>query len=403
MAFIDYNTKDILALFREQFTAQTGKPFQIGSQEFTLSAVFSYVLGVLINNANASANNRFIETAQGKHLDAIASTFGLSRHDNPRFNAGIDVEYSGTAPLNINISGIPFTLNSEASIGKYKVYQSTISMQAASPDWDFLDAEIAQILPGANPLTHIYPEKTDFEAYNSDFEGDNAFRQYIYTHNALSKGTAPFFEQYTKEAHPGVRDVRVVRQSESEFVAGTVKICVLLSDILTGDYKNVVLNIIRSRLADDNIKIVGQNIELVECEAASIGLGRSFDIMYSLKYAETLQIAGVTRSIMDLHARTVRDFYLKQITNKIGAPFNDSELESMFVRPLKAIDGIKEYIYTLSDGERIYNAICEVSALSSCRTTGDGSPAKDEILNPGKNKHFVFDNNSTYLHVGVVR
>ena len=78
LSFINLSTNDILDIFRSAYFAQYGDTLRIGSEEFAAASIFSYAMSVLFAAMNDSAKQRFLETATGEYLDAIAATYGIT-------------------------------------------------------------------------------------------------------------------------------------------------------------------------------------------------------------------------------------------------------------------------------------------------------------------------------------
>ena len=101
LQLLNYTTSEILDLFKNAFYSQHGTPMFIGSDDFAASAAFSYVLGVLTNAINVSSNERFIESATGQFLDAIAAVNGLSRPNPAQASALFSLTMANTGTLDI--------------------------------------------------------------------------------------------------------------------------------------------------------------------------------------------------------------------------------------------------------------------------------------------------------------
>ena len=73
------NPNQILEQFQNAYYNQIGRRMQIGSEEYTLSSIFTYVLSLYSGLINQSYKNQLIESASGEFLDNIAQRYGLSR------------------------------------------------------------------------------------------------------------------------------------------------------------------------------------------------------------------------------------------------------------------------------------------------------------------------------------
>ena len=73
------NPTEILENFRNAYYNQIGVPMQIGSEEYTLSSVYSYVMSAYAALVNQSYKNQVLATASGEFLDNIGKRYGLTR------------------------------------------------------------------------------------------------------------------------------------------------------------------------------------------------------------------------------------------------------------------------------------------------------------------------------------
>ena len=96
---LSYTPSEILDLFKTSFYEAHVTPMIIGSDDFTASATFSYVLSVLTNAINVAGDQRFLESATGEYLDAIAGSLGLSRPSPSRANAVFHLKPVATLTL----------------------------------------------------------------------------------------------------------------------------------------------------------------------------------------------------------------------------------------------------------------------------------------------------------------
>lgn len=86
---INTNPNQILENFQTAYYDQINRRMQIGSEEYTLASIFTYVLSVYSALINQSYKNQRIESASGEFLNSIADRYGLSRtpevYSNPFF------------------------------------------------------------------------------------------------------------------------------------------------------------------------------------------------------------------------------------------------------------------------------------------------------------------------------
>ena len=78
---LQLDVQGIMNLFRDAYYNAYGETMRIGSVEFQTASIFSYAVAVLINSMNDASKQRWLATATGEYLDAIAETYGLVRPD----------------------------------------------------------------------------------------------------------------------------------------------------------------------------------------------------------------------------------------------------------------------------------------------------------------------------------
>ena len=75
----DLDTKYLFNSIKDQYKAETGSDLEIGSNEFAIASAVAYVFGGIVNRFNDMAANRYIDTARGEYLDALAKNLGVTR------------------------------------------------------------------------------------------------------------------------------------------------------------------------------------------------------------------------------------------------------------------------------------------------------------------------------------
>ena len=90
------DVQGIMNLFRDAYYNAYGETMRIGSVEFQTTSIFSYAVSVLINSMNDASKQRWLATATGEYLDAIAETYGLARPDG--YHATVEVRVVARNP-----------------------------------------------------------------------------------------------------------------------------------------------------------------------------------------------------------------------------------------------------------------------------------------------------------------
>lgn len=364
--FLEYNAKSLFQLFQNKYISETGNQLIIGSEEYTIISVFVYVLAVLASSANRNANNRFIETAQGEHLDAIASGFGLYRSKLPDMNARIDLKfYSLRDALQVRsfeLAGVRF--NGRRISGLFVTFEADAPLTQPSPSTLELQQEIGRIFPLIRiaVVSPIYPEGFYTDENNAPLSfpytlaGDAAFREYIKTHNALTRGTAAHFEQVARDLHPNIIDARTIRQGEQGFVPGDVKILVLTDTTQGADHEKIILDTVKEYFTKDENHLLGQdNIKTIPVSkviAPRMGIAAH----YPDSFFNTIVVNDEDLRLCDIHFNYCLAEYNRKIL-KIGAGWNDTEFIQLLCTPITEFRYIKD-LYPVE----VYEALAGVAA-----------------------------------------
>jgi uncharacterized phage protein gp47/JayE len=75
---LNLSVEEMLDAFKTAYYDKFGSTMKIGSDEFAVSSIMSYCLAVFFAKANDAFKQRFIDTATGQFLDAIALTYGIT-------------------------------------------------------------------------------------------------------------------------------------------------------------------------------------------------------------------------------------------------------------------------------------------------------------------------------------
>ena len=191
---INISPSELLNLLKSAYYEQTGETIQIGSDEFATAATQSYVWSVLLNDINNATQNRFIDTATGSFLDAIAANYGIySRPNGYHSTTMITLTLTAdgiTIPANAVViqdsQGNQFTNPYEfyASTGTGSNYALFQAVDAGSKYNGIPVGEITEIVSGGEYITAAVNETmtaggTDGFPYTT--EGDNAYREWLKT------------------------------------------------------------------------------------------------------------------------------------------------------------------------------------------------------------------------------
>ena len=268
MKLFDDTSKGILENFQNAYLSQIGKRMTIGSEEYILSSIFTYVLASYVALINKAYDNRFLDTASGVYLNNIAKQYNLDRKPisfgNPFFEGTFSFDlpmYYAAGEYEINLAGhtyknvLPISAQTVNTFNRFVCTEEHSEYLDAKTIEEALAANNAYI--AGNGLQNCAPEMTD----------DNEFREYIKQNKRLySPGIAESFEAAAKSYADYVLDAKVLRQSEvSYFEPGKVILMLKVNDnkIINEFANNGLDQVSLQKVIDDlNILVVGQTLEI---------------------------------------------------------------------------------------------------------------------------------------------
>ena len=316
---INTNSNEILEQFQNAYYNQIGRRMQIGSEEYTLSSIFTYVLSLYSGLINQSYRNQRIDTASGEFLDNIAQRYGLSRtpevYSTPFFE-GKFIFKTGS-----EFYGRDYPPNAfELIIGDH-VYKNSngftartnrlIRFTCTETHTDYMTSseiidELKKIKDSDGNLVFMSNNMT-----NSDITdllsvaqplNDDEFRKYVNESKYLyTPGIAGSFEALAKNAFgKNVNDARVRVQGDVGFVAGNVDIfCKPFSYFNNREFVNIVKELDLPALPEivkrKGLAVVGQTVrvypasEVIDSRSYSFYVPRAYNvdeykILYRMKF-----------------------------------------------------------------------------------------------------------------------
>lgn len=303
---LNTNPTDLLETFQSAYFNQIGRRMQIGSEEYTLSSVFTYVLSLYSGLINNSYKNQKIETASGEFLDNIAQRYGLSRtpevYSKPFFE-GKFIFKSGS-----EVYGRDYPPNSfEIKIGNH-IYKNSngfiarsnrlIRFTCTETHTDYLTSseileEIKQIKDSEDNLIFLsnYMQDSDLTDLLSVAQplSDEDFRNYISNSKYLYvPGIAGSFEALAKNAFgKNINDARVRVQGDLGFVPGFVDIfCKPFSYFNAREFIELVKELdiptLPEIIKEKGLAVIGQNVRVFA--ASEIIDSRSYSFYVPLAY-----------------------------------------------------------------------------------------------------------------------
>lgn len=373
MKILDITAKNILENFQTAYFNQTNKRMIIGSEEFTLSSIFSYTLEGFTGLLNKSYKNAFTATAEGEYLDNLAARYGLSRHaeqwTNPYFGCrfkclqtDIAGEYAVGA-ISMELGGYKYTNSTKVAYNRNTGLMSCI-MKADRRHNDYMLAadiktQVTECIFGSTraPIEIDNIAGLGLQQCGTYYENDELFRTYIQSAKYIyTAGTAPAFESVAKAYGDCILDAKCATQNENTenstyYYAGYVDLYIK---------PDVTLLAILQALG---------NTDYVTNELKTIMTG---DPLHTLTIGQQLRVHLADRYVPPLHAISVKlpermrgwswelsdrtwevadavniklsglIYYYNNKKLKIGDPLFWTEFQQDLVNPLSALSSRKE-------------------------------------------------------------
>ena len=239
---LNTNPNAILEDFQTAYYNQIGKRMTIGSEEYVLSSVFTYVLSLYAGLVNQSYKNQNINTASGEFLDNLASRYNLSRtpevYSNPWFEGRFyfnSSSYRGRSfdvgELQIVVGDHKYTNSTKISSAVDNVLIRFICLEAHK---DYLSkSELIGALKqvedqaGAKVFVEMYLTNyniSEMQSVSNELS-DDELREYIRENRQLYiPGVAGAFEALAKSSSKDIVDARVRVQGDVGFRPGYVEL-----------------------------------------------------------------------------------------------------------------------------------------------------------------------------------
>ena len=214
----------------------------IGSEEYVLSSVFTYVLSLYAGLINNSYKNQNIDTASGEFLDNLASRYNLSRtpevYSNPWFEGRFyfnSSSYRGRSfdvgELRITVGEHEYTNSTRISSAADNVLIRFICLEAHK---DYLSkSELIEALKQVEDSdnTKVFAEMyltnynvSEMQSISTELS-DDELREYIKENRQLYvPGVAGSFEALAKSSSKDITDARVRVQGDVGFRPGYVEL-----------------------------------------------------------------------------------------------------------------------------------------------------------------------------------
>lgn len=334
LTFIDWKTSDILEDIKTQYKANTGNELIIGSNEFAIASVVAYILGVAKERFNAMAKQRYLSTANGEYLDAIAETLGIgSRPKDYKARCTVRVTNFEPAPLGISKG---FLISDDNG----HIFQSMYYFDVAAED--YLDvmfesvtsdtsnnnipvSAIKNLIDGDDTVMKVRNVSISLGADPEPFpytdEGDNLFREYIKsTYQGISSaGSFYTYRKLALECDPRVDDAYVLKSGDTGFETGKVKIFWSNAEIggridNSAEFMRIhISGYIKTYIDESNLKALNDIIETAQYASAARTTNCQYSIFYDYRKYDWTFISEIVEK-----AKTE---YCDYIRKHMGQPF----------------------------------------------------------------------------------
>ena len=349
------DVQGIMNLFRDAYYNAYGETMRIGSVEFQTASIFSYAVAVLINSMNDASKQRWLATATGEYLDAIAETYGLVRPDG--YHATVKVHVVARNP--VDTMTIPEgTIVISDQEGRYKFSNAFEFQLSNSTDTVFraMDAgseyngipvgKLNKIVSGTAYTTSC-SNTTESSGGTDPMTDDEVFRAWLKTEirTLAGAGTYLAYEARAKNADSRIVDVHVVQQGEEGYEKGKVQIIVLPS--FDYDGWDAIRAIVQNACADPSFRPVGDFVQTRIAET------QNFDCPYICKVSYPARFEPLANE----RNNRIKDEYNEYLRQKIGRAFSYSDFCARLCE--KDVNGVYalDAAFYSSDKEYVFNPL----------------------------------------------
>lgn len=326
---LQIDPQELIDLLKGAYYEQTGTTLQIGSDDFASASASAYVWSVLLNRINDATQNRFIATATGTYLDAIAENYGIEArpagyHARAKFHLtltvdGIDIPQGGIVVA--DQSGNQFT-NPWAFYASSSGGTDDAVLEAVEPGtaYNGIPANsITAIVEGSAYISavanlDITSGGTDGFPYTE--EGDDAYREWLKTEiqSFAGAGTYQAYEARAKNSDPRILGVYVLRQDDDGYEKGKVQI--YIHPDLTLDPDGQCVDIAQHSCEDPSFRPIGDLVVVELSPLTDRDIGKTLQVTYPARFSAI----GASRT------NAIIESYLNELRNTINAPFVFEEL-----------------------------------------------------------------------------
>ena len=312
--------QSVMNLFRDAYYNAYGETMRIGSVEFQTASIFSYALTVLINAMNDASKQRWLATATGEYLDAIAETYGLVRPDG--YHATVKVRVVARNPGDtLTIPEGTIVISDQE--GKYKFANSFEFQMSNSADTVFraVDAgseyngipvgKLNKVVSGTAYTTSC-SNTTESSGGTDPMTDDEVFRAWLKNEirTLAGAGTYLAYEARAKNADSRIVDVHVVQQGEDMYEKGKVQI-IVLPQFDAFDWASI-RDIVQNACSDPSFRPVGDFVQTRVADTQDWACPYICKVSYPARF----------EPLANERNNRIKDEYNEYLRQKIGRAFS---------------------------------------------------------------------------------
>lgn len=369
MDILNTNPNEILERFQNAYYDQIGNRMTIGSEEYTLSSIFTYVMCMYAGLINNSYDNQNLDTANGVFLDNIAARYNLNRtpevYSNPWFEGYFKFDENSIHYNKSYDKGTMYiiidnhTYTNESDIISYidYVYAQPVRWVAVESHTTYYSAielydKLVEVKDALGNTLFQFTSFEDTHLTNINSVSlpldDVAFREYIKQSKQLyMPGVAGSFEALAKSCSDNVVDARVRIQTDKGFIKGNVDLyCKFYNynndDVYWSAISNMELPYIEQVIKEKNVLVIGQNLNV---KIANRLLDRRDYKFYVNKVYNT-------PTYIDLYTLKFKAIcgYLNNKGLKVAEDYFPTKLITLMIQPLSQISNDPhDFGWNLSD------------------------------------------------------
>lgn len=329
---IDIKPRGLLDLLKSAYYDQTGETIQIGSNAFAAASAQAYAWSVLLGDINNSTQNRFIDSATGEYLDAIASNYGINSRPNGYratanfiFTYAADNIYIPANALIISDSGGKQFTNLYGFTGVSGHSHVLYAIEPGSSYNGIPADNITDIVSGDAYITSARNMSMTSGGVDP-MQDDDAFREWLKVEiqSFAGAGTYQAYEARAKNADLRVTDVYVLRQNDQGYEKGKVNIFILSDP--DSDPDRECVDIVQDSCSDDAFRPIGDLVVTHYATLQTVGLSYTIQTTYPARFASISQSrnARILGEYMDVLRKTInRPFRFDELCGILCAKDSD--------------------------------------------------------------------------------